>query len=353
MMAKRKQGPQLANLGGRLVKFVTHDIRRNPMLGLYFVVGAILVGYLLYFLGLVVRDLTGEKRPAASQPRAQVQRVAPPKPQPKAAKPAPAEPAGEQERKPAAKAGEKQAEASKAATPAAQPAAKMETKPAAAEGGGENWKELHFPDGSALSYPQSWQPQEIEPDNVVLHGVRFRVPGAVASIQCYTRVRLRGDNVVDNLKEVMARQGVADIHERRKKIGDIGAVELSGSLADKRTLITVFDHKPKTYFIASLVAAAPEFERQKPAYEKMLAAFAENEVKTLSLQDIERSIQQGLKRAEHSLIGQMVEITLENGSKHKGVVIDEDDTYYTLENYRYGGRYSFTVRKDQIKKIVR
>jgi hypothetical protein len=49
----------------------------------------------------------------------------------------------------------------------------------------------------------------------------------------------------------------------------------------------------------------------------------------------------------------MVEITLANGSTQRGVIAAEDESSYTLENYRFGGRYSFRVKKKDVVKISR
>jgi hypothetical protein len=42
-----------------------------------------------------------------------------------------------------------------------------------------------------------------------------------------------------------------------------------------------------------------------------------------------------------------------NGALHKGVVIAEDDSSITLESFRFGGRYSFTVKRTDIVEIIR
>jgi hypothetical protein len=44
---------------------------------------------------------------------------------------------------------------------------------------------------------------------------------------------------------------------------------------------------------------------------------------------------------------------MKNGAVHKGVVIAEDDNSITLESFRFGGRYSFTVKRTDIVEIMR
>ena len=52
----------------RLKKFITHDIRRNPILGLYVVIGFMVVAYLVYFAGVMYRDITsGDETRLASK----------------------------------------------------------------------------------------------------------------------------------------------------------------------------------------------------------------------------------------------------------------------------------------------
>ena len=40
---------KLNEIPQRLKKFVTHDVRKNPILGLYLVIGVMVLGYGIYF----------------------------------------------------------------------------------------------------------------------------------------------------------------------------------------------------------------------------------------------------------------------------------------------------------------
>jgi cytoskeletal protein RodZ len=374
---------KLADIQVNLKRFVTHDVRRNPMLLLYFVVGAIIVGYLFHFLMLVVRDLSSEKKEqVASKPGVeQVQRARPArkpaevKPEESAAKPAPAEVPAQgtaeqatkvsQERQPtkanegATGAGSPKASMPQGAAPAAEKAA-PKIAPSAATGStglldSSNWRKFSFPDSSNLSFPRDWKESEIPAQKNMPYGIRLQVPGADASIQCYSTRKQIGDDLTKSLRATMGQDGFVNIEEKNRKISRFDAVELSGVLADKHMVVTVFDYRPDVYFIASLIATDKDYQRQRPYYDTILSTYTSGGTgqEPISLQDIEKSIRKGIQQTESSLIGKMVEITLEDGTKHRGVVIAEDDASYTLENYRFGGRYSFTVKKASIARISR
>jgi hypothetical protein len=377
------RGGSLSGIQGRLKKFVTHDVPRNPILLLYFVVGGIIVGYLVYFLVLMVRDLRGGKgQQIASQTKVERVQPATPAPKPAEAKPAPsavkAAPAeaphqaspGQTAKVPqkgaqtSAKGGASPTEAAvRAGPPATAPSAApaLPAAPRSPASGPEraldtsNWRQFDFPDSSHLSFPRDWQESEIPAQKNMLYGIRLRVPGADASIECYSTRKQEGGDLARNLRAAMSQQGFAGIAEKKRKIGGLDVVELSGVLADKHMVVAIFDQKPDAFFIASLVATDKDYHRQRPYYDRVLESYASGErgKESVSVQDIEKSIRTGIQQPQSSLIGKMVEITLDDGSTQKGVVIAEDDTSYTLQNYRFGGTYSFTVKKAAIARISR
>ena len=75
---------KLNNIPKRLKHFVTHDVKRNPILGLYLVIGVMAVGYLIYFVFVIYKDVTtpDEKRLATKPKAAQVKKPPPVKKKP-------------------------------------------------------------------------------------------------------------------------------------------------------------------------------------------------------------------------------------------------------------------------------
>ena len=67
---------KLNNVPKRFRDFVVHDVKRNPILGLYLIIGAMVVGYLIYFSILMYGEVTGagKKQIAATPKVAQVKK---------------------------------------------------------------------------------------------------------------------------------------------------------------------------------------------------------------------------------------------------------------------------------------
>ncbi|MBW1982145.1 MAG: hypothetical protein JRJ12_13090 [Deltaproteobacteria bacterium] len=337
----------------KLRRFFVHDLRRNPILGLYLVVGGIVVGYLCYFLVLMARDLSSGAN------RTQVASVA-------KERPGKAE-AGVNRRKSQAEArssrkkaeGREEKAQSTAVGPSGQQVAAVRpnSKEAvarlpAAGVDTSNWRRFDFPDSSHITYPPDWQESDIPSQEKMLYGIRFKVPHMDASIQLYSRSKDMADDLARTLQLTMRQSGGQNIASRQREINNFVVTEIEGTLADKHMVISIFDQNPKSYFIASLIAVEPQYKELKKYYDALLASYSFGKKGTaVSLEDIEQSIRQGIQKQKESLIGKMVEITLDSGKKQKGVVIAEDSTSYVLENYRFGGRYSFTVEKEHIIKI--
>ena len=51
---------KLSEIPQRFKRFVTVDVRSNPILGLYLVIGIMVIGYAIYFVGVLYQDFTGE-----------------------------------------------------------------------------------------------------------------------------------------------------------------------------------------------------------------------------------------------------------------------------------------------------
>jgi hypothetical protein len=155
----------------------------------------------------------------------------------------------------------------------------------------------------------------------------------------------------------MSQKGAHNIDEKRKRIQDLNAVELTGTVADKQMAITIFDHDTESYVVATLIANIKDYPKQRVDYDAVLGTYTTPQQRVqregISLRDLEQSIQKGLQKTDESLVGKMVEFTLANGNTQKGVVVAEDEGSYTLENYRFGGRYSFKVKKKDVVKISR
>jgi hypothetical protein len=350
--------------------------RRNPVLGLYVLIGAVVLSSVVYFGSIIYQDVSGGgKRPASKTTVAQVERE-PRRVESDAGK---TEESGTKRREDAgggpATPGEEAATGNSAGERVQQAAAEAESggeagATEAAPGGQQDagkdrpaaegeldtagWQKHEFPDTSYIYFPPEWSYSELVAENHVLFGVRLRVPDKEASIRCYSRRRGAGENFAGSLKEKMASDGTMKIEEEKKTIHTLDVVQLNGVLTDKHMLITVFDHHRQKYVIISLIAAEPEYRVLRPYYDAILKSYRESEAfpkSDISVEDIEKRLQKSIEEDKKSLIGTVVTIRMVSGTRHKGLVVAEDDTSYTLESFRFGGRYSFTVKKDDIEEI--
>ena len=338
---------KLNEIPKRLKKFITHDVRKNPILGLYLVIGVMVLGYGIYFAAVMYIDITSppEKRVAAKPKVAKVQRPPAAKKPPaekkqvptkKEAAPPPSQKESPEPEQPASK----EAEVKKVKTTAP---AKLETS---------NWKHVDFPDGSQISYPPDWRKSTVNSEKNILHGVRLQAPGSRASLKCYSRNRERGDNYAESLKETMKRGGYDKIKEETRKINQQDVVQISGALADKHMVVSIFDHQPDKYFIVRLISSKQELTKLRPFYTAIVDSYG-GTTSVVSIEKLEEELEQSIEKKKDYLVGTTVYIKMKNGAVHKGVVIAEDDTSLTLESFRFGGRYSFTVKRQDIVEIIR
>lgn len=327
---------------GKLKKFIVHDVRRNPILGLYLVIGVMVISYGIYFVVVMYKDIStgGDKRVASKPKVEQARKKPPPKKKPPAKKKA-AVPAKKKETPEQAKS-EKVAVTVKSAA-----AQKLDTS---------KWKSLEFPDGSYISFPPDWSSSEVDSEKNVLYGIRLQAPGSEASLKCYSRSRKLGDNYTEYLTETLKRGGYTRIKEEAKKISRREVAQISGTLADKRMVISVFDDQPDKYFIVRLIAPKQEFAELQSYYDAIVGSYGDTSVpdtSVVSIEKLEQQLEKSIEDDKEFLVGSTIWIKLKSGARHKGVVIAEDDTSLTLESFRFGGRYSFTVKKDDIVDIVR
>ena len=72
----------------RLKKFIVHDVRKNRILGLYLVIGVMVISYGIYFVVVMYKDISsgGDKRVASKPKVVQVRKSPPPKKKPPAQK---------------------------------------------------------------------------------------------------------------------------------------------------------------------------------------------------------------------------------------------------------------------------
>jgi len=345
-------GSVVADLRARLVHFTTHEVRRRPILGLYFVIGAMVASYVIYLVIAIVKDLgnggkgkvpvttateQGQQAPGISGAGGGEARTQ----------------AGGEGRSVQTQETPTQGTALPAEGGAQQPAAK-----AGPDGGDRrDWRVYDFPDRCQISFPGTWQESKVPAEKGVIHGIRLELPGADASIQVYARKREAGEDLVKTLRATMSQKGAHNIDEKKKRIQDLSAVELTGTVADKQMAITIFDHDGESYVVATLIANIKDYPQQRVYYDAVLGTYItpqqRGQREGISLRDLEQSIQKGLQKTDESLVGKMVELTLANGSTQRGVVAAEDESFYTLENYRFGGHYSFKVKKKDVVKISR
>jgi hypothetical protein len=340
---------KLNEIPQRLKKFITHDVRKNPILGLYLVIGVMVLGYGIYFAAVMYKDLTGtgEKKVAA---RPQVARVNKP---PVAKKQVPAEPKvvtppEEQDipaqEQPVQKETEKKEVAEKIKVAAAQ---KFDTS---------QWKSVEFPDGSLISYPPDWSRSAVDSENSILYGIRLQAPGSEASLKCYSRSRKLGDNYADSLKETMKRGGYTNIKKDTKKINQQDVAQISGALADKHMIVSIFEPQADRYFIVRLIASRQELTELQPFYSEIVDSYGDSTSPTtsvVSIEKLEQQLEKSIEKKAEYLVGSTVYLKMKNGAVHKGVVIAEDDSSLTLESFRFGGRYSFKVNRKDIAEIIR
>jgi hypothetical protein len=352
----------VANLKARLQRFTT-DVRRRPILGLYFVIGVMVVSYVVYLLVSIAKDLTDANREhATARPATEKVQEAPGgrgTGRGGAEQPPPvgAGQAGSQDTKVQGSVSPGAGTESPGQTPSAPPIQPQTSKTAPEGVDARDLRSYDFPDGRQILFPGTWKDTKVPAQQGVLEGIRLEVPGADASIQVYARRREPGEDLAKTLRATMNQQGARNIEEKRKQIKEFSALELTGTIADKQMAITIFDHDSQTYVVATLIATTKDYPQQRSHYDAVLNTYStpqsRNQRGSVSVRDLEQSIRQGLQKPEEGVVGKMVELILVNGKTQKGVVLAEDETTYTLENYRFGGRYSFKVQKKDVAKINR
>jgi hypothetical protein len=334
---------KLTNIIQRLKKFVTEDVRKNRILGLYLVIGVMVLGYAVYFLVVMYKDITSgpEKQSAAKPTVEQIRKARGPKKRPPVKKKAPVP--------------EPKKEAPKQVEPTKKVAKK--TKPAAANKlDVSTWKSNKFPDGSHISFPPAWSQSEVNSEKNILHGIRLQAPNSQASFKCYTRSRKVGDHYAQSLKEWMNRGGYTTIKTENKQINKRDVAQINGTLADKRMAVSIFQHQPDRYFIVRLIASKQEYAKLKPYYTAIVDSYGDTGVSStsaVSIEELEQDLEKSIEDKKEFLVGSTVWIKMKNGARHKGVVVAENDTSLTLESYRFGGKYSFTVKKNDIVELIR
>ena len=337
---------KLNQITQRLKKFVTEDVRKNRILGLYLVIGVMVLGYAIYFMVVMYKDITSgpEKRSAVKPKVEQVKKARAPRKRPPAKKkktaPPPKQEASQQETP-------KQVEPTKKVAEKTKPARdnKLDVS---------TWKSLEFPDGSHISFPTDWSQSEVNSEKNILHGIRLQAPKSKASFKCYTRSRQVGDSYAQSLKEWMKRGGYSAIKEESKKIDQRDVAQITGTLADKRMAISIFEHQPDRYFIVRLIASKQEFAKLQPYYGAIVDSYGDAGVSStsaVSIEELEQDLEKSIEDKKEYLVGSTVWIKMKNGARHKGVVVAENDTSLTLESQRFGGTYSFTVKKKDVVEI--
>ena len=344
----RARTGKLTEITQRLKKFITHDVRKNRILGLYLVIGVMVLGYGIYFMVVMYKDITSgpEKRSAVKPKVEQVRKAQAPRKKPpvkkKATVPAPKQEAPKQKTP-------KQVEPTKKVA--------EKTKPVAGKKFDvSKWKSLEFPDGSHISFPTDWSQSEVNSEKNILHGIRLQAPASKASLKCYTRSRKNANNYAQSLKNTMKRGGYTTIKEESKKINQRDVAQISGTLADKSMAISIFEHQTDRYFIVRLIASKQEFAKLQPYYNAIVDSYGDAGVSStsaVSIKELEQDLEKSIEDEKEYLVGSTVGIKMKNGARHKGVVVAENDTSITLESFRFGGRYSFKVKKKDIVEIIR
>jgi hypothetical protein len=345
-------GSVVADLRARLVHFTIHDVRRRPILGLYFVIGAMVASYLVYLVIVIAKDLGNPGRGEGPVKTAMEQGQGAPGTGGTGGDETSTQASGE-----GGSVQTQETPTQGTALPAgggAQQTA-IKTEPEGVDR--RDWRVYDFADRCQISFPGTWKESKVPAEKGVIHGIRLELPGADASIQVYARRREAGEDLVKTLRATMSQKGAQNIEEKKKRIQDLNAVELTGTVADKQMAITIFDHDAQSYVVATLIANVKDYPQERVYYDAVLGTYITPQQREqregISLRDLEQSIQKGLQKTDESLVGTMVEFTLANGSTQRGVVVAEDESSYTLENYRFGGRYSFKVKKKDVVKISR
>jgi hypothetical protein len=218
------------------------------------------------------------------------------------------------------------------------------------------WKSLKFPDGSHISFPTDWSQSEVNSEHSIIHGIRLQAPHSKASFKCYTRSRQVGDSYANSLKDTMKRGGYTNVKLENKQINQRDVSQITGALADKRMAISIFEHQPDRYFIVRLIASKQEYAKLQPYYGAIVDSYGDAGVSStsaVSIEELEQDLEKSIEDEKEYLVGSTVYIKMKNGALHKGVVIAEDDSSITLESFRFGGRYSFTVKRNDIVEIIR
>jgi hypothetical protein len=340
---------RLNEIPQRLKKFVTHDVRKNPILGLYLVIGVMVVVYGIYFIAVMYKDLTSEEeKQLSSKPQvSQVKKAPTPEKKVVAEKKPPASPPEKQSPNQAEMAVEKPE--TKKTGEKAQPATEHQLDVS-------TWKKYQFPDGPQISVPPDWGVREFSGEEPIVNGVRLHVPDSNVSLKCYSRMKEVSDHYPKILKETMKKGGYTHIKEQTKKIDRQDVVQISGTLADKIMVVNIFELQSGRYFIARLIASNKEFDKLEPHYQAIVDSYETESASStsgVSIEKLEQQLEKSIEKKEDYLVGSTVWIKMKNGAKHTGVVIAEDDASLTLESFRFGGRYSFTVKKKDIVEIVR
>ena len=340
---------KVAEILQRLKKFVTHDVRKSPILGLYLVIGVMIFGYGIYFAAVMYKDLTGtDKKKVAAGPKVEQVKKAPaakkevPEPQEESS---PSEEQDTPEHEiPIETKGETKEVAEKVKAVAVE-------KPDL-----NQWKSVEFPDGSHISYPPHWIRSGIDSENSILYGIRLQVPGSKASLKCYGRNRKIGDNYADSLKETMKRGGYTNIKKESNKINQYDVVQISGDVADQHMVVSIFEPQADKYFIVILMASKQELVKLRPSYSAIVDSYGASSsppTAVVSIEKLEQQLEKNIEKKTDYLVGSTVYLKMKNGAVHKGVVIAEDDNTITLESFRFGGRYSFKVARKDISQIIR
>jgi hypothetical protein len=340
---------KVAEIQQRLKKFVTHDARKSPILGLYLVIGVMVFGYGIYFAAVMYKDLTRtDKKKVAAGPKVEQVSKAPAakKEVPEAqegSSPSEEQDTPEQEI-PIEKKGETKEVPENVKAAAAE-------KPDLTQ-----WKSVEFPDGSHISYPSHWIRSSIDSDNSILYGIRLQAPDSGASLKCYGRNRKIGDNYADSLKETMRRGGYTNINKESKKINQHDVVQISGDVADQHMVVSIFEPQADKYFIVILMAPKQELVKLRPLYSAIVDSYGDSSrppTAVVSIEKLEQQLEKNIEKKTDYLVGSTVYLKMKNGAVHKGVVIAEDDNTITLESFRFGGRYSFKVARKDISQIIR
>ena len=333
----------------RLKRFISHDVRKNPILGLYLVIGVMVAAYAVYFAVVMYKDFTSEpeQQVASSSQIVQPEKAAVPEKQVQPEEEVPSEEVTEQttavQEEPAT---EKAAEKTEVKTEV-EADNKIDIS---------KWHSFEFEDSSHISFPSDWSRSDIPAEKNVIQAISLQAPKTKASLKCYFRNREYGNSYAKSLKDTMKRAGYTSIKDEVKKINELEVVQLSGVLSDKHMAVTVFNHKPDRYFIVRLIASKKEYVTLEPYYTAIVNSYRDTgkmPASAVSIEKIEQQLEKSIENKKDYLVGRTIAIKLSSGARHQGVVIAEDDTTLTLESFRFGGKYSFTVKKEDIVEIVR